>query len=55
MQQTEIKKLLLAAVMALAVSTSAQPVLPITLAAMNYRADWRWVHGAVFVPTSAVN
>ena len=20
-----------------------------------YRADWRWVHGAVFVPTSAVN
>jgi len=24
-------------------------------AAPAYRADWRWVHGAVFVPTSAVN
>ena len=23
--------------------------------ALTYRADWRWVHGAVFVPTSAVN
>jgi len=23
--------------------------------APTYRADWRWVHGAVFVPTSAVN
>jgi len=21
----------------------------------SYKADWRWVHGAVFVPTSAVN
>ncbi|HZL43230.1 MAG TPA: hypothetical protein VFD66_08105 [Verrucomicrobiae bacterium] len=21
----------------------------------GYQADWRWVHGAVFVPTSAVN
>jgi len=23
--------------------------------APNYQADWRWVHGAVFIPTSAVN
>ena len=24
-------------------------------APLSYKADWRWVKGAVFVPTSAVN
>ena len=55
MKATHMKVLFLAAVLASAISTNAQPALKVTPVAMSYKADWRWVHGAVFVPTSAVN
>jgi len=36
------------------VSPISSPVSPQSVAP-TYKADWRWVHGAVFVPTNAVN
>src|ERR1035437_10633771 len=55
MKATHMKVLFLAAVLASAISTNAQPALKVTPVTMSYKADWHWVHGAVFVPTSAVN
>ena len=45
---------LLFASVAMRHAAEAQPSTP-NAKAPTYQADWRWVHGAVFVPTSAVN
>jgi hypothetical protein len=39
----------------LVLNLTAQPASDPLPAPLSYQADWRWVKGAVFVPTSAVN
>ena len=47
--------LLLALLLAGTAVQAAEPLPTISLNTPAYKADWRWVKGAVFVPTSAVN
>jgi len=54
MKMRLVNFLALATFLSAAVSLNAQPADD-AAPPLSYQADWRWVHGAVFVPTSAVN